>query len=71
MGFVQDHELKLIGTAMYRVEDYREAVRLIEQGLVKFDPLISDHVPFREYTKAYKLIDERKDKVMKVIIDMD
>jgi L-iditol 2-dehydrogenase len=71
MGFVQDHELRLIGTAMYRVEDYIEAIRLVGEGRIEFDALITDHVPFGDYARAYKIIDEQKDKAMKVIIDMD
>ncbi len=71
MGYVQDHELRLIGTAMYRVEDYIEAIRLAGEGLIAFDPLITDHVAFKDYMLAYKLIDERMDRSMKVIIDME
>ncbi len=71
MGFVQDHELRLIGTAMYRVEDYIEAIRLVGEGLIEFDSLITHRVPFSEYEKAYKIIDEEKDKAMKVLIEMD
>ena len=71
MGFVQDHELRIIGTAMYRVEDYIEAIRLVGEGLIEFDSLITHRVPFREYEKAYKIIEEQKDKAMKVLIDMD
>lgn len=71
MGFVQDHELRLIGTAMYRVEDYREAIRLASEKRVNLDALITDHVPFLQYADAYKLIDEHKDRAMKVIIDME
>ncbi len=71
MGFVQDHELRLVGTAMYRVEDYVEAIKLVSEKKIEFDALITDHVPFAEYPRAYKIIDEQKDKAMKVIIDMD
>lgn len=71
MGYVQDHELTLIGSAMYRVEDYIKAIELVKEGSIEFDALITDHIPFLEYAKAYKLIDEQKDKAMKVIIDME
>jgi len=37
MGFVQDHELRVIGTAMYRVEDYLKAIELAAGGLVTLD----------------------------------
>lgn len=70
-ALIQDHELRLSGTAMYRVEDYVKAIELVGARLIEFDALITDHVPFREYTSAYKLIDEQKDKAMKVIIVMD
>ncbi len=71
LGFVQDHELRLIGTAMYREEDYIKAIDIVKQNFIQFDPLITDHIPFNDYVKAYKIIDEQKDKAMKVIIVMD
>lgn len=71
MGFVQDHELRLIGTAMYREEDYIEAINLVGAGKIAFDPLITNHFSFEDYKKAYDLIDQQKDKAMKVIIIMD
>lgn len=71
MALIQDHELTVVGTAMYRVEDYKKAIELTEAGLIEFDPLITDHVPFREYQRAYHMIDAQKDKAMKVIIVMD
>ncbi len=70
-ALIQDHELTLVGTAMYRVEDYQKAIELAEAGLIEFDSLITDHVPFSEYTRAYHIIEEQKDKAMKVIIVMD
>ncbi len=71
MGFIQDHELRLIGTAMYRVEDYKTAIELVNEGLIEFDALITHRVKFRDYSKAYEIIDEQKDKAMKVMIDME
>jgi L-iditol 2-dehydrogenase len=71
MGFVQDHELRLIGTAMYRVEDYKTAIDLVNEGLIEFDALITHRVKFRDYSTAYAIIDEQKDKAMKVMIDME
>jgi L-iditol 2-dehydrogenase len=71
MGFVQDHELSLIGSAMYREEDYIKAIELVGSGLIEFDALITHRVKFKDYTEAYKLIDEQKDKAMKVIIEME
>ncbi len=71
MGFVQDHELRISGSAMYRVEDYVEAIRLVNAGLIEFDALITHYVPFSDYASAYRLIDQARDKAMKVIINME
>ena len=70
-AFIQDHELTVAGTAMYRVEDYKKAIELTEAGLIEFDSLITNHVPFKEYQRAYQIVEEQKDKATKVIIVME
>ena len=70
LGFVQDRELRLIGTLMYQSDDYHKAIELVNLGKIKLGPLITVHFPFEEYSKAYKYIDDKKDKVMKVFIDV-
>ena len=71
LGFVQDKELKLIGTAMFRENAFIKAIMLVENGLIELDALITDHVDFDEYERAYTIIDEQMDKAMKVMIVMD
>lgn len=71
MGLVQDHELTIKGSAMYRVESWIEAIRLANEGLIEFDLLITHRVSFSDYSCAYNLIEEQKDKAMKVLIDID
>ena len=71
LGFIQDKELRMSGTAMYRVEDYVDAIRLVSEGLIELDALITEHVPFDDFMRAYNIIDEQGDSTMKVIIDMD
>lgn len=68
MAFVGEHELKLIGTMMYKHEDYLEAVNMLSAKKILVEPLITNHFPFDEYLNAYKFIDEQKDKTLKVII---
>ncbi len=70
MGLVQDHELSLIGTAMYRKEDWLEAIDLVANGKIRLNTLITHHISFDHYEDAYLLIEREKDKAMKVIIDM-
>ena len=71
MGFIQDHELRLIGTAMYRVEDYLGAIDLVNKKLVLFNSLITHRVSFSNYLQAYEIIEKAKDEVMKVMISFD
>jgi len=70
-GFVQDHELRVTGSAMYRVEDFIEAIRLIDEGLVELDALITHRVPFVEYESAYRMFEKQKEKAMKIMIEME
>ncbi|MFD0870824.1 Sorbitol dehydrogenase [Chlamydia abortus] len=71
MGYVQDHELSLLGSAMYREEDFIKAIELVNEGLIEFDTLITHRVKFRDYSEAYDIIDQQKDKAMKVMIEME
>jgi L-iditol 2-dehydrogenase len=71
MGYVQDHELALLGSAMYREEDYIKAIELVNKGLIEFDVLITHRVKFEDYMKAYEIVDEQRDYAMKVMIEME
>ena len=70
LAVLNDHELDLNTTMMYRNEDYIEAIRLVQEGKVQLKPLISKKFPFEEFLQAYRYIDENREKTMKVIIDV-
>ncbi|MBR7173313.1 MAG: alcohol dehydrogenase catalytic domain-containing protein [Clostridia bacterium] len=70
LAVLNDHELDLNTTMMYRHEDYVEAIRLVNEGKVRLQPLMTIHFPFREYEAAYRYIDENREKIMKVLIDV-
>ena len=70
LGLVQDRELRIIGTLMYQEKDYKKAVELITAEKVNLSPLVTNHFPFERYLEAYRFIDEKRDQVMKVIIDV-
>lgn len=70
MGLVQNNELNLVGTLMYKREDYIKAVELIDSGDVITEPLMSKHYTMDDYLTAYKFIDQARDKSMKVFIDI-
>ena len=49
---LNDHELDLDTTMMYRHEDYVDAIRLVNEGKIQLKPLMSRHFDFESYKKA-------------------
>ncbi len=70
LATVQDRELNLRGTLMYKRQDYQRAVELIASGGIITDPLVSKHFSIDDYIEAYHYIDQYGDKSMKVVIDV-
>ena len=70
LAVLNDHELDLNTSMMYRGEDYEKAIELAAGGKVKLMPLLSKRFPFREYAEAYRYIDENRESTMKVLIDV-
>ena len=70
VSIIGDRELKLIGTLMYKHEDYQVAVAKIASGEIITEPLVTKHFPFEKYHDAYKYIDAQGDQTLKVIINL-
>lgn len=70
LAVLNDHELDLNTTMMYRHEDYLTAMELVEQGKVQLVPLQSKVFPFGQYQQAYEYIDANRETTMKVLIDV-
>ncbi|GAK51136.1 zinc-containing alcohol dehydrogenase [Candidatus Moduliflexus flocculans] len=70
LGLVQDRELSLIGTLMYQKKDYEQAIALAEAGKLRLESLVTDRFPFQSYLEAYHYIETRKDRAMKVMINV-
>lgn len=70
LAVLNDHELDLNTSMMYRNEDYIEAIRLVNEKKVVLAPLISKHFAFQDYLKAYQYIDANRESTMKVIINV-
>jgi len=68
---LNDSELTLNTSFMYRHEDYVDAIKYVNEGKIQLKPLMSKHFPFKEYLDAYKYIDGNREKTMKVIVDID
>jgi 2-desacetyl-2-hydroxyethyl bacteriochlorophyllide A dehydrogenase len=70
MFYLGEHELNVFGSMMYRQEDYEAAVEMIASGKIITKPLITKSFPFDQYPDAYKFIEEKGDKCMKIMIDL-
>lgn len=70
LAVLNDHELDLNTTMMYRHEDYVDAIALVEAGKIRLEPLMSKHFAFHDYLAAYQYIDANRETTMKVLIDV-
>jgi len=70
VAMIGDHELSVIGSLMYKYEDYQRAVELIASGHVVTPPLESNHFPLSDYLSAYRFIEQQAGNSMKVFIDV-
>lgn len=68
---LNDSELDLNTTMMYRHEDYVDAIRLVSEGKIQLKPLMSKHFAFKDYLAAYEYIDNNRETTMKVLVDVD
>lgn len=71
MAVVQDHELTMRASAMYREEDYIKAIELVADGKIEFETLITHRFGFKDFKKGYETIEQEKDLAMKVMINME
>ncbi len=70
LAVANDHELDIKSTMMYRHDDYVDAIRLVNEGKVNLEPLVTKTFPFEKYLDAYKFIDEHREEAMKIIINV-
>ncbi len=70
LAVLNDKELDLNSSMMYRNEDYIDAIRLVNEGKVQLKPLISQQFAFKDYQKAYEYIEANTETTMKVIINV-
>lgn len=70
LAVLNDHELDLNTTMMYRNEDYLKAIELVNGGKIKLRPLMSRTFAFKDYLHAYQYIEDNRETTMKVLIDV-
>lgn len=70
LAVLNDHELDLNTTMMYRHEDYVKAIEMVEAGRIQLQPLMSKVFSFGQYKQAYEFIDANREFTMKVLVDV-
>lgn len=70
LAVLNDHELDLNTTMMYRHEDYVKAIGLVNDGKIALKPLMNRVFPFDQYKQAYEYIDNNRETSMKILIDV-
>lgn len=68
---LNDSELDLNTSMMYRHEDYVDALRFVQNGDIQLKPLQSRHFAFKEFKQAYEFIEAHRESTMKVLVDVD
>lgn len=68
--FVQ-HELALFGTTMYVPTDYVEMIDLMSKGKIRTEGMISHRFGLSDVPYVLDMIDKRKEKTFKVLIDVN
>lgn len=71
LAVLNDHELDLNTSMMYRHADYVDAIRFVREGAIHLRPLMSRHFAFADYAQAYQFIDANRETSMKILIDVD
>jgi 2-desacetyl-2-hydroxyethyl bacteriochlorophyllide A dehydrogenase len=64
-------ELRLIGTRLYNDDDFDEALRLVGNGQLRAERLITHRFPLDESPQAVDLLRTQPDVAFKVMLEMD
>lgn len=70
LSWVQDRELRLVGSLMYVEKDFQDTIDYMAAGKINMQLLISNVFPFDQYAEAFKYIEQNKDISLKVLIEM-
>ena len=70
LAVLNDHELDLNTTMMYRHEDYVTAIEMVNAGKIQLQSLMSRVFSFGQYKQACEYVDANQETTMKILIDV-
>jgi 2-desacetyl-2-hydroxyethyl bacteriochlorophyllide A dehydrogenase len=62
-------DMEVIGSCSYPTSAWLRVVRLLEQGLVDLDPIVTHRFPVARFEEAFTVLDERPGLVAKVLLE--
>ena len=62
-------DMDVIGSCSYPTSAWSRVVRLLEQGLVDFEPIVTHRFPIARFEEAFSVLDERPGLVAKVLLE--
>jgi 2-desacetyl-2-hydroxyethyl bacteriochlorophyllide A dehydrogenase len=62
-------DMEVIGSCSYPTSAWSRVVRLLEQGLVDLDPIVTHRFPVARFEEAFTVLDERPGLVAKVLLE--
>jgi L-iditol 2-dehydrogenase len=68
LAYINECEIRVIGTARYNFDDFETAIRLVGEGKIELGELITDEFEMTDYLQAYKKIEETPESTMKVLV---
>ncbi|WP_235009952.1 zinc-binding dehydrogenase [Mycobacterium sp. 3519A] len=69
LAIVQDHQIRIQGSATYLPRDYAESIRLLAGGAVNVDEIVTAQVPLASAAEAYAL--SSSGEHVKVLVGVD
>jgi L-iditol 2-dehydrogenase len=67
MGLVQDREIELVGTLMYRKVHFTEAIELLSTS-IDGKQMITHHLPMAKINEAFNILVDSKSNAVKVLL---
>ncbi len=70
LAWVQDRELRIIGSLMYVEKDFQDTIDYMAAGKINMKPLVSRVFEFDQYAEAFRYIENNGDKSLKILVSM-
>ena len=71
LPFLGEHELSLLGSNMYDARDFAEVIALMGEGKIRTDGMITHTCKFGQLAEAFDLAVNKREKFMKIMLEMD